>query len=178
MWCFCLCPWCMHTHVCRHAWLYKWSEARGGYHVFFSVVLCFSPLRWVLSPNLKFDTLGRLAGQCSFRVCLSIISFSHARLQACPAMPAFLLHERHASVANVLTHSGSSQSLDDCYKVIDLFILLQAKALCYCCANLCTQNMAAPQTLRSGGLRSKLKAGANLLFVYSQLRLFVNLAVT
>lgn len=60
--------------------------------MFFSVILCFSPLRRVLSPNLKFDYLGRLAGQGSFRVCLSTFSFSHARLQACPAMPAFLLH--------------------------------------------------------------------------------------
>lgn len=108
-----------------------------------------------------------------------MLGYRHAQ----PCLPFFYMNVKdpncpHASVANVLTHSGSSQSLDDCYKVVDLFILLQAKALCYCCADLCTQNMAVPQTLRSGGLRSKLKAGANLLFVYSQLRLFVNLAVT
>lgn len=101
-----------------------------------------------------------------------------------PCLPFFYTDSKdpnwspHACVASVLTHSGNSQSLSDCYKVVDLFILLQAKALCYCCANLCTQNILASQTLRSGGLGSKLKAGANLLFVYSQLRLFVNFAVT
>lgn len=150
----------------------------------FSVILCFSPLRRVLSPNLKFGSLGRLAGQYSFRVYLSIVSFMLGSRHTQPCLPFFYMDGKdpnwspHACVANVLTHSGSSQSRNDCYKVVDLFILLQAKALCYCCSNLCTQNMLVPQTLRSGSLGPKLKAGANLLFVYSQLRLFVNLAVT
>lgn len=79
----------------------------------------------------------------------------------------------------LLPTDSPPQTLNDFfYKRIDLYILLEVNAQYCFCPNVSAHNMLVPQTFRSDRLGSQLEVGAKSLFVYSQLKLFVNLPMT